>query len=227
MPFEIKKDPTKVLICATGSGWEHAPKNTEKVIYALNDYITMERYGLKPDILFIMDILDEKPGIVSGQNNLGETIQRINKMNIPFVAPFKYLEIPKSEPFPLEECVKVFGMPYFTNTICYMIAYALLNGAREIELYGVNQAGSHEYSEERGGVEYWLGVANGLGVKVTVNGKDSQLLRYKGRYGNDVLYGYLQSYKDIVGAKEKFGEQVIRKLLKPQELTSRSVRHIN
>lgn len=227
MPFEIKKDPTKVLICATGAGWEAVPKNSEKTIYALNDYISTERYGLNPDILFIMDILDEKPGIVSGSSNLGETIQRINNMRIPLVAPFKYEEIPLSEAFPLEECVKEFGLPYFTNTICYMIAYALLKGAREIELYGVNQAGSHEYMEERGGVEYWIGIANGMGVNVTINGKDSQLLKYKGRYGNEMLYGYLQNYEDIKGAKIKFGDQVIRKLLMPHEPVSRSVRKVN
>jgi hypothetical protein len=226
MSFQIKKDPTKVMICATGSGWELAPRNSEKMIYALNDYVNKERYGLNPDILFIMDILDEKPGIVSGQQNLGEVIQKINKMGIPLVSPFKYQEIPLSEPFPLDESVKEFGMPYFTNTIAYMIAYALLKGAQEIELYGVNQAGSHEYMEERGGVEYWLGIANGRGVKVTINGKDSQLLKYKGRYGNEILYGYLQNFKEIKNMREKFGEQTVRKLLKSQAPSARSIRKI-
>lgn len=227
MSFEIKKDPSKVCILATGSGWELAPKESEKMIYALNDYVTIEKYNVRPDILFIMDILDEKPGIVSGQNNLGDTINRINQMRVPLIAPFKYEEIPLSEAFPIEECVKQFGLPYFTNTIAYMIAYALLNGAKEIELYGVNQAGSHEYSEERGGVEYWLGIANGMGVKVTINGKDSQLLKYKGRYGNDILYGYLQTYEDVISNKIKFGEINIRKLLAPQQPKSRVVRKVN
>jgi hypothetical protein len=225
--FEIKKDPTKVIICATGSGWELAPKESEKIIYALNDYVSIEKYGLRPDFLFIMDVLDEKPQIVSGINNLGEIIMRINKMRVPLIAPFKYDEIPFSQAFPLDECVKEFGLPYFTNTIAYMIAYALLQGAKEIELYGVNQAGSHEYVEEKGGVEYWLGVAVGKGVKVTINGKDSQLLKYKGRYGNGMLYGYLQSYEDIVSANKKFGGMTIRKLLTPQQPVSRTVRKVN
>lgn len=226
MSFEIKKDSKKVIICATGSGWELAPKSSEKTIYALNDYVNKEKYGLNFDYLFIMDILDEKPGIVSGQQNLGEVIANINKLKVPLIAPFRYEEIPLSQAFPLDKCVKEFGLPYFTNTIAYMIAYALLNGAEQIEIYGVNQAGSHEYAEERGGVEYWLGIANGRGVKVTINGKDSQLLRYKGRYGNDILYGYLQNYKDIEMLKEKFGEQTIKKLLKPQIPISKTIREI-
>lgn len=225
--FEIKKDPTKVIICATGAGWELAPKESEKIIYALNDYVSTEKYGLIPDFLFIMDVLDEKPQIVSGVNDLGEVIRRINGMRVPLIGPFKYEEIPFSQAFPLDECVKEFGIPYFTNTIAYMIAHALLRGAKEIELYGVNQAGSHEYAEEKGGVEYWIGVAVGRGVKVTINGKDSQLLKYKGRYGKDILYGYIQSYEEIQEMNVKFGGVNIKKLLKPRQPYSRVVRKVN
>src|SRR3990167_3462247 len=112
--FEIKKDPSKVIIAGTGSGWELMPKATEKVVYCLNDYIYTEKYQVKPDILFIMDILDEKPQIVSGHGNLGEIIHRINSLNVPLIAPYKYQEIPLSQPFPIKECVKEFGIPYFT-----------------------------------------------------------------------------------------------------------------
>lgn len=227
--FEIKKNHEKVIILATGSGWELAPKESEKVIFALNDYVYQERYGVSPDILFIMDILDEKPQVVSGLTNLGDIIRRINQMQIPLIAPYKYEEIPLSEPFPLEKVVKEFGKPYFTNTIAYMIAFALINGVKEIELFGVNQAGSHEYAEEKGGVEYWLGIAIGRGVKVTINGKNSQLLRYKGRYGNDMMYGYLQDYKTFLETKEKFGMPIIRKLLKKSDKYARNInaREIN
>jgi hypothetical protein len=221
--FEIKKDYTKYNILATGSGWDLAPKQTEKIILALNDYVKVERYGIKPDILFMLDLLDEKPQVVSGHDNLGEIVQRINQMRVPFVGPYKYVEIPMSEEFPIEECVKEFGIPYFTNTICYMIAYALLKGAKEINLYGVNQAGSHEYAEERGGVEYWLGIAVGRGVKVTINGKDSQLLKYKGRYGFGILYGYLQDYKSIQETKTRFGAPIVHKLLKPSMPFSKTI----
>lgn len=227
--FELKKDPTKIIIAGTGSGWELMPRETEKTVYCLNDYVRIEKYGIRPDRLFIMDILDEKPQVVSGQDDLGSIIQRINAMKVPLVGPYKYEEIPLSEEFPLEESAKEFGhgSMYFTNTICYMVAYALLNGAKEIDFYGVNQAGSHEYAEEKGGVEYWIGVAVGRGVKVTINGKHSQLLNYKGRYGNGMLYGYLQSYDDVIMTIKKFGNQVIRKLFGPQPQNSRIVRTVN
>lgn len=227
MPFEVRKNPEKVMICGTGEGWQLIPKVTEKTVYCLNDYIHVEKYGIRPDMLFILDILDEKPQVVSGQDNLGVVIQRINSLGVPLVAPYRYEEIPLSQAFPIEECVKEFGQPYFSNTIAYMIAYALLKGVKEIEFYGVNQAGSHEYAEEKGGVEYWIGIAVGRGVKVTINGKDSQLLMYKGRYGRGLLYGYLQSYEEIVATKKKLGEPVIRRLLSPQPQKSRTVRNVN
>lgn len=227
MAFEIKKDPTRVFICATGSGWEHLPRNSEYTIYALNDYVRQEKYGVKPDLLFIMDVLDEKPQIVAGQDDLGSVVARINQMRVPLIAPYRYEEIPLSQAFPIDQCVKEFGIPYFTNTICYMIAYAMLQGAKEIAFYGVNQAGSHEYAEEKGGVEYWIGMAVGRGIKVTINGKDSQLLNYKGRYGNGILYGYLQSYEEIKMLKQRFGEIPVRRLTAPKPLKSRNVRHVN
>lgn len=227
MSFEIKKNPLSVCILATGSGWDLGPMQSEKIIYALNDYIKVEKYGVKPDKFFMMDILDEKPQNVTDPSELENIIKRLNTMKIPIVGPYKYEEIPLSEEFPLKDCVREFGLPYFTNTICYMIAYALLAGAKEIELFGVNQAGSHEYTEERGGVEYWLGIALGRGVRVTINGKDSQLLKYKGRYGNNILYGYLQDYDTIVKAEQKFGKPTIKKLLKPSEPYSRTIRVVN
>lgn len=221
--FEIKKDPKKVIILATGSGWDLAPKESEKMIFALNDYTAIEKFNVLPDALFIMDILDEKPQVVSNTTNLGEIVHRINQMKVPLIGPYKYQEIPLSEAFPIRKCVEEFGLPYFTNTICYMIAYALLIDAKEIELYGVNQAGSHEYMEEKGGVEYWIGIATGRGVKVSINGKHSQLLKYKGRYGNGILYGYLQSYNDILQTEDKFGQPIVKKLTQPSDKFERTV----
>jgi len=222
--FEVKKDPKKIFIAATGQGWQSLNPNTTATLYCLNDYVKTEKYGIKPDRLFIMDVLDEKPQVVQGLDNLGDVISRINALKVPFVAPYKYAEIPLSEAFPLEECAERFGMPYYSNTICYMIAYALLQEPEEIELYGVNQAGSHEYTEERGAVEFWLGMASGMGVKVTVNGKQSQLLRHKGRYGGNILYGYLQTFQQYQEHKKRFGEPEVYRLLDPMRNLKENVR---
>ena len=198
MAFEIKKDPKRVYIMGTGSGWELAPRESSAVIYCLNDFIRFEKYGVKMDKLFIMDVLDEKPQVVSGQDDLGWVIKRINDLHIPLISPYIYKEIPLSEEFPLEECKKKFGEPYFSNTIGYMIAYALLKNVEEIDIFGVNQASSGEYTMEKAGVEYWLGIAVGRGVKVTVHGDKSELLTNKNRWGQGLLYGYNLNYNQII-----------------------------
>lgn len=227
MPFDIRKDKAKWIVAGTGSGWDIMPRITEKTLFVLNDYIYTEKYGVKPDYLCIMDVIDEKPQIVSGINNLGDVISRINAMKVPLIAPFKYEEIPLSEAFPLEECIKEFGMPYFNNTIAYMIAYAMLKGAKEIDLYGVNQASSSEYFYEKASVEYWLGIAVGRGVKVTINGDKSELLSNKMRFGGNLLYGYNQTFQSIIDAKTKFGEPIIKRLLLPSKPFSRIIRKVN
>lgn len=174
-----------------------------------------------------MDVLDQKPLIVSGTQNLGEVIQRINKLGCPLIGPYKYAEIPKSEAFPIKEVVKKFGLPYFTNTISYMIAYALLQGAEEIDIYGVNQASSSEYFYEKAGVEYWIGIATGLGVKVIINGAQSEVLANKRRFGGNLLYGYNQTFNEFMRSEEKFGEGIIIKLLAPPQPVSRTVRVVS
>ena len=214
-PFQIKKTNDEWVIAGTGSGWELLPRDTHKTIACLNDYIRVEKYRIKPDALFIMDVLDEKPQIVSGVDNLGEVVERINALQCPLIAPYKYAEIPLSEAFPIEECVKEFGIPYFNNTISYMIAYALLKGAKEIDTFGVNQASSSEYFYEKSSVEYWLGIASGRGVKVTINGPKSELLSNKARFGGNILYGYNQTYENVVMAKRKFGESMVKRLSNP------------
>ncbi len=225
--FEVKKRPDKIAILGSGSGWEHFPIQSDHTVYALNDYVYQERYGIKPDVLFIMDVLDEKPLVVSGVSNLGDVIQRINAMKIPFVAPYEYAEIPLSEAFPLKQCVKEFGIPYLTNTIAYMIFYAMLKGAKEIDIYGVNQASSSEYFYEKSGVEYAIGVAVGRGIKVTINGDKSELLRNKARFGGGLLYGYNMTYNQILEAEQKFGTQIIKQLSAPSKSESRIVRKVN
>lgn len=227
MAFKTRKDPYKICIMGTGSGWENLPLQSTHTIYALNDFIFAEKYKINPDALFIMDILDEKPKIVSGIDSLGEVIDRINKMNIPLIAPYRYAEIPKSEAFPLEEAAKQFGTLYFSNTIAYMVCYALLQGAKEIEFFGVNQAGAHEYTEEKGSVEYWIGIAVGMGVKVTINGKDSQLLKHKGRYGKNILYGYLMDYEGFLRDKQRYGEPIVKQLSAPTPNVARVARRVN
>ena len=90
--------------------------------------------------------------------------------------------------YPIDKIVEEFGR-YFTNSIAYMIAYAILEGATEIHLYGVDMAADDEYGGQRPSCEYLLGVAAGKGIKIYVP-KVSDLLKCRHLYAFDESDGF-------------------------------------
>ena len=99
--------------------------------------------------------------------------------------------------YPLERIIRKLNLNYFSNTISYMIAYALYKNTKKVDgklilkqplklrLYGVDMWEKGEYAEEKGGVECWLGFAIGLGVDVTMSAGSSLFLPING-----VSYGF-------------------------------------
>ncbi len=89
--------------------------------------------------------------------------------------------IPKSIPYPLADVTKRFGR-YFTNSVSYMIALAILQGYKEIGCWGVDMATSSEYGPQRPSCEFFLGIAAGLGIKITIPDQ-ADLLKTRFLYG--------------------------------------------
>ena len=56
----------------------------------------------------------------------------------------------KSKLYPLKRIAEKFNCDYFSNTICYMLAYALDKGYRKIRLYGIDMRETGEYALEKG-----------------------------------------------------------------------------
>ncbi|MBU2052430.1 hypothetical protein KKH13_04475 [Patescibacteria group bacterium] len=87
----------------------------------------------------------------------------------------------KAKIFPMKRISEKFGANmYFSDTVAYMISYALdsnttgctkdgtlrLTNSLTLKLYGVDMQETEEYGLEKGGLEYWIGYAQGLGVTV-------------------------------------------------------------
>lgn len=73
------------------------------------------------------------------------------------------------EEFPFAAAVHLFGSKYLTSSSAYMMALALIEGATEIGIFGVDMAiDDHEYFWQRPCMEAWIGFAKGRGVKVTI-----------------------------------------------------------
>ena len=84
------------------------------------------------------------------------------------------------EQYPLDTILQNFGN-YFTNTISYMLAYAIELGATEIHIAGVDMAAIDEYGAQRPSCEYFIGLARGRGIAVTVPAV-SDLLKVRAIY---------------------------------------------
>lgn len=87
--------------------------------------------------------------------------------------------------YPIDKVMDYFQTDYFSDTICYMIALALMEGYKRIFLYGIDMHLEEEYADQKGGVEYWVGRAGGMGVQI-VNTKLSSVC--KSRDGR--IYGF-------------------------------------
>ena len=105
-------------------------------------------------------------------------------------------EVPDGVLFPRREvqaelaaiCEGNGGDSYFTNSVSWMLALAIHEGANEIGVYGVDMAQqgeglASEYAHQRPSVEFFIGLALGRGIKVTVP-DTCDLLK------NNLLYGF-------------------------------------
>lgn len=110
--------------------------------------------------------------------------ERLVSTNIPLIVhenfPFRNEQI---EVYPFSEANKILdGM--LTSSLAYMMAYAILKGATEISIYGVDMdVDDKEYFYQRPGMYAWIGYAKALGIKVNI--PESSLFKDK-NYPNNV-----------------------------------------
>ena len=90
-------------------------------------------------------------------------------------------DIPNSRRYPVEKAREMFG-DYFTNSVSYMIALAIMEGAEEIGIYGIDMATDSEFGYQKPSCEYFIGIARGRGIKVHIP-HESDLLKTRFQYG--------------------------------------------
>jgi len=110
--------------------------------------------------------------------------------------------ISTAQPFPHRILLEQFR-PYFTNTISWLLALAIMMRPDWLGIYGVDMAQDHllaaEYSEQRPSCEYFIGLAEGLGIEVSIpNGSDL--------VAGTHLYGYEDSGRVLEKMTSRFVE---------------------
>ena len=175
-------------------------------------------FAKRLDKLFMTDSLEGE--ILEEEYNIEKLIEFNGTLVLPKHFPvFDSLGIP-IEIYPIDEVLAKFKTRFFSNTIAYMMAYALLHttsiqeldgpilrvidGYDRIYFYGIDMMTNTTYVQEKGGVEFWMGIALAMGVEI-INTKGSAT----GKTWNGKMYGYW-------GEQEE--EMLKEKLLAPWEI---------
>lgn len=122
--------------------------------------------------------------------------------------------IDTAQPFPHRIILDQFR-PYFNNTVSWLIALAILMRPEWLGIYGVDMAQDHllqaEYSQQRPSCEYFIGVAEGLGIDVSLPG-GSDLLKATHLYGYEdsgpVLEKMISRFEELGRNKEQIRAQI-------------------
>jgi hypothetical protein len=116
--------------------------------------------------------------------DMGEHVEWLAAQPMPIFMWAEHIPkypIPNAVPFPRDAVVAHFGR-YFTNTVSWMIAYAILAKFQKVGVYGVDMAQDSEYAHQRPSCEFFLGWAAGAGIEVEIP-KSSDLLKAPYLYG--------------------------------------------
>ena len=192
----IHSKPRELIILGCGPTHVECPYDQET--WGVNGTYT---FAKRLDKLFMTDgpdVMDED--ILRAKDIASYGCTLILAKKFPEVMPAYTKAGVKVEVYPIDEVLEKFPTRFFSNTIAYMIAYALLStktvwedglrpkvveGYSKIRFYGIDMMTNTTYLQEKGGVEYWMGVALGMGVDI-VNTRGSAT----GKTWNGKMYGY-------------------------------------
>ena len=111
-----------------------------------------------------------------------ERMAFLKNQTVPVYMKEEHEDVPAAVAFPFDEIREWAGRDYFTSSIAWMVAFAVMQEYKEIHIYGVDMALESEYGYQRPCCDYWLGRAEGLGIKV-FDPASSRLLKGVWLYG--------------------------------------------
>lgn len=83
----------------------------------------------------------------------------------PIFMQYDYRDVPSSVRYPLEQVIDLGGQ-YLTSTPAMMLALGILMGYKQIGIWGIEMQHESEYGYQKPCMEYWLGIAKGLGIQI-------------------------------------------------------------
>jgi len=162
---------SRLAILACGTSIEKYPgRGGGKYQKAFDEVWALNGMAYWPDCadidrLYVMDDLVYRLPYYSS-SELCESLKKYEKRIITSKA---YEDWPTSESFPIDDCIKEFGLPVgiaMYSTPDWMIAHAIMEGWTEIDIFGVD---NHDkaVSEMRSSTARWIAIAQSRGIAVS------------------------------------------------------------
>lgn len=182
-----------IHILGKGDGWEEIENvPVGEIIYGVND--SFLRTPKVTHTFHMHDMEEYYNDSIRGSSTRLCIKYANDNPDMEFYTLFHWDRIPHSKEYPLQEIVNHFGICYFNSTLDFMVAHAIYSGATELSFYGVNMTQKEEYISQKPGVEFWIGVALGKGIKVNLQYDYTSLFRSKVWNGNEFVYGEIYGY---------------------------------
>lgn len=171
-------------------GWEFWSVNNLYeclVIDSFTSWFELHDIELKNDIYY-------RRGEDTYKNiSIKEYLEKLAELDIPVYMQKHWDIIPKSIEFPFLPILKQFRN-YHGCSFSWMLAFALLkpyqiSRIETIGLWGIDLEGA-EYYNQRPTTEYFLGLAEGMGIEIIID-PESSLLKL------DYLYAFQENYEYI------------------------------
>lgn len=137
----------------------------------------------------------------------------INQCPTPIYLPTVFGTNPNALAYPLREIEDYFreihGIgPYWASSFAYAVALAIFEGFETIGLFGINLHWGRERIVERGNLEFWIGLAIGVGIKIEMS-PGCRLLTHPARYGfeyheerDQVILDCAEHVRQLLAGKE-------------------------
>ena len=169
----------KVCIVGLGLSRINTPYDDKEFeIWGLNDSFSILK---RCDRLFQIHKLEDIKDMI-GRYNKTNVIEELKSIKIPIYMQQVFDDIPSSVKYPLKEVSNGYHQ-LFSCCISYMIALAIYENFEEILICGVELANDEEYTNQLPSVLYWLGIAEGKGIKVIISENCCLLNRIVKLYG--------------------------------------------
>jgi len=94
----------------------------------------------------------------------------------------QFAQFPNAIPFPFKELLDEFGPWFFTSSLAWMFAFAIVQKPEKIGLWGVDMSAVQEYGYQRAGCHFFIREAMQRGIKVTC-APESDLMNHPPLYG--------------------------------------------